>query len=83
MISNAIVAGSYKEAVSCMKFYNLPRETCIVILNDSIFRKCKNESKNWKFIFGDRCEKNTAYPLIQEELARRVSPELGDEVLFA
>lgn len=81
MINYAIVAGSYKQAVNCIKFYNLARETCIVITGEYIFRKCRNEIKNMQIIFGEDAPKNSAFDCMYTELAQRLCPELRDGVL--
>ena len=81
MISKAILAGSYREAVDCIKFYNLERSSCIIIQGLYVAERCLKELRNWQIILADNCQKNSAFPVIQQELARRMRPELNDCVI--
>ena len=81
MLTYAIVTGNYKQAVSCIKFYNLPREACLVITGDYVFKKCRKEIRGLQIVLGDDAPKNSAFPYIEEELAQRLRPELCDGII--
>ena len=81
MLQYAIVAGKYKQAVDCIKFHNLARDTCLVITGDYVFKKSRNTVRGLQIVFGDDAPKNSAYNLVLEELTRRMCPSMDDCVL--
>ena len=81
MLQYAIVAGKYKQAVDCIKFHNLARDTCLVITGDYVFQKSRNTMRGLQILFGDDAPKNSAYNSVLEELTRRMCPSMEDCVL--
>lgn len=78
MISIAIVAGDYKEAAGFIRFHNLKRDTCLVVMGKRIFTGYSDVIKNCQLVLTENASKNTAYDLAVEELSRRMTPERGD-----
>lgn len=81
MINTAIISGNYGEASSFIRFHNLKRENCVVIMGKKLFHGYREIIKNCQIVLTENAVRNTAYDLAVMELTRRIKPEMGDGII--